>query len=186
MIHGERDLIPPDAVRAVFERAGEPKKLVIYDCLHTDLYVREPWVTQSADEAIAWFNRYLHNPRAQIGGQAGCRPQRADHPRFLRRRPTPGISTFTTPCSRRISSATPARPASNCADPPPSKRRTRCTWHPSPTSTSTVDMVVAENDLVMVYGTLTGTNTGEFMGNPGDRQTSRVDGDSYLPLQRRG
>ena len=49
-------------VRAVFERAGEPKKLVVFDCLHTDLYTREPWVTQSADEAIAWFNRYLHNP----------------------------------------------------------------------------------------------------------------------------
>ena len=67
MIHGEKDLIPVGAVRAVFERAGEPKKLVVYDCLHTDLYTREPWLTQSANEAIAWFNRYLHNPRVKPG-----------------------------------------------------------------------------------------------------------------------
>ena len=55
MVHGEKDLIPPAAVRAVFERAGDPKRLLILDCLHTDLYVREPWVTQSADAAIACF-----------------------------------------------------------------------------------------------------------------------------------
>jgi len=65
MIHGEKDVIPPDAVRTVFERAGDPKKLVVFDCLHTDLYNREPWLTQSADEAIAWFDRYLHNTRSQ-------------------------------------------------------------------------------------------------------------------------
>ena len=55
MIHGEKDVIPPAAVRAVFERAGDPKKLLVLDCLHTDLYVREPWVGQSADAAIEWF-----------------------------------------------------------------------------------------------------------------------------------
>ena len=59
MVHGERDVIPPAAVRAVFERAGEPKKLVMLDCLHTDLYVREPWVTQSVDAAIEWFRSAL-------------------------------------------------------------------------------------------------------------------------------
>jgi dipeptidyl aminopeptidase/acylaminoacyl peptidase len=59
MIHGEKDVIPPAAVRAVFERAGEPKKLIVLDCLHTDLYTREPWVTQSADAAIEWFDRAL-------------------------------------------------------------------------------------------------------------------------------
>jgi uncharacterized protein len=59
MIHGEKDVIPVDAVRAVFERAGEPKKLIVLDCLHTDLYVREPWVTQSADASIEWFDGAL-------------------------------------------------------------------------------------------------------------------------------
>ena len=57
MVHGEKDLIPPAAVRAVFDRAGEPKRLLVLDCLHTDLYVREPWVTQSADAAIEWFGQ---------------------------------------------------------------------------------------------------------------------------------
>ena len=59
MVHGERDVIPPAAVRAVFDQAGEPKKLIVLDCLHTDLYVREPWVTQSADAAIEWFREPL-------------------------------------------------------------------------------------------------------------------------------
>lgn len=59
MVHGEKDVIPPAAVQAVFERAGEPKKLLMLDCLHTDLYVREPWVTQSADAAIDWFGGAL-------------------------------------------------------------------------------------------------------------------------------
>jgi len=62
MVHGEKDVIPVDAVRAVFERAGEPKKLIVLDCLHTDLYVREPWVTQSADASIAWFDAALKAP----------------------------------------------------------------------------------------------------------------------------
>jgi dienelactone hydrolase len=59
MIHGEKDLIPVETVRASFETAREPKKLVVLDCLHTDLYVREPWLTQSSAEAIEWFNLYL-------------------------------------------------------------------------------------------------------------------------------
>ena len=59
MVHAEQDVIPVAAVRAVFERAGEPKKLIVLDCLHTDLYVREPWVTQSADAAIEWFDGAL-------------------------------------------------------------------------------------------------------------------------------
>ena len=60
MVHGEQDVIPVAAVRAVFEQAGEPKKLVVLDCLHTDLYVREPWVTQSADASIEWFDAALN------------------------------------------------------------------------------------------------------------------------------
>jgi uncharacterized protein len=59
MIHGEKDVIPPAAVRAVFERAGEPKKLVVLDCLHTDLYTREPWVSQAAATSIDWFKGAL-------------------------------------------------------------------------------------------------------------------------------
>jgi len=59
MVHGERDVIPPAAVQAVFGQAGDPKKLLLLNCLHTDLYVREPWLTRSSDAAIEWFGRYL-------------------------------------------------------------------------------------------------------------------------------
>jgi predicted ester cyclase len=102
MIHGEKDVIPLDMVRAVFERAGEPKKLIVYDCLHTDLYVREPWLTQSADAAIE-----------EAFKQANLMY----------------LSAF-------------------------------------PDFETTVEMIVAENDLVMVYGPASGTNTGPFLGKP--------------------
>lgn len=59
MVHGEKDFIPVVAIQAVFDRADEPKKLVVLDCIHTDLYVREPWITESSNEAIAWFKQYL-------------------------------------------------------------------------------------------------------------------------------
>ncbi len=58
-VHASQDVIPVEAVREVFERADEPKKLVVLDCKHTDLYDVEPWVTQAAEEAIAWFRDHL-------------------------------------------------------------------------------------------------------------------------------
>lgn len=59
IVHAEKDVIPADLVRNVYDRAVEPKKLVMYDCKHTDLYDKEPWLTKSANEAIEWFRKYL-------------------------------------------------------------------------------------------------------------------------------
>ena len=59
IVHAEKDVIPVELIRNVYERAKEPKNLVVYDCLHTDLYDKEPWVTKSAIEAIEWFKKYL-------------------------------------------------------------------------------------------------------------------------------
>jgi fermentation-respiration switch protein FrsA (DUF1100 family) len=59
VVHAEKDVIPVELVRTVYERALEPKKLVVYDCKHTDLYDKEPWITKSANEAIDWYKKYL-------------------------------------------------------------------------------------------------------------------------------
>ena len=59
VVHGDKDVIPVDAVRAVFEQAGEPKRLLVLDCLHTDLYVREPWVSLSAAASVEWLDQHL-------------------------------------------------------------------------------------------------------------------------------
>ncbi len=59
IVHAKKDVIPVDLVQEVYERAKEPKKIVVYDCIHTDLYDKEPWVTQSSTEAIEWFKKYL-------------------------------------------------------------------------------------------------------------------------------
>jgi uncharacterized protein len=59
IVHAEKDVIPVELVRAVYDRALDPKKMVVYDCKHTDLYDKEPWITKSANEAIDWFKKYL-------------------------------------------------------------------------------------------------------------------------------
>ncbi len=165
MIHGEHDLIPPDAVRAVFERAGEPKKLVIYDCLHTDLYNREPWVTQSADEAIAWFNHYLHNPRAEAVVKQDAAHNEQVIRDFYDQTNAGNFDIYDTLFAPDFVSYTSAA-GFELRGPAAFKAANAMYMASFPDFQSTVDIVVAENDLVMVYGTLTGTNTGEFMGNP--------------------
>lgn len=59
MIHAQQDMIPEALVREVFSRAGDPKKMVVLNCRHTDLLAGEPCVTQATNEATAWFKQYL-------------------------------------------------------------------------------------------------------------------------------
>ncbi len=63
MIVAEQDtLIPPASAVAAFERALEPKSLVMVPCRHFDLYNREPWFSQSSGAAVEWFTRHLGAP----------------------------------------------------------------------------------------------------------------------------
>ncbi|MBI5961352.1 MAG: alpha/beta hydrolase [Chloroflexi bacterium] len=59
IMHAQQDMIPEALVREVFNRAQEPKKMLVPNCRHTDLLSGEPWVTQSATESIAWFKTHL-------------------------------------------------------------------------------------------------------------------------------
>jgi fermentation-respiration switch protein FrsA (DUF1100 family) len=60
MIVAEQDqIIPATLAQAAFERAGEPKELLMLACQHTDVYNVEPWMSQSADAATAWFATHL-------------------------------------------------------------------------------------------------------------------------------
>ncbi len=164
MIHGERDLIPPEAVRAVFERAGEPKKLVVYDCLHTDLYVRDPWVTQSADEAIAWFNHYLHNPRAKSAVKQDSERNAQVIRDFYDQTNAGNFGVYDTlfaPDFVSYTSATGFEIRGSAGF----KAANAMYMASFPDFQTKVEMIVAEDDLVMAYGVLSGTNEGEFMGN---------------------
>lgn len=52
-------LVPPDESIAMFERAGEPKKLVILaNYGHYQVYA-EPAFSEVMDEALTWFARYI-------------------------------------------------------------------------------------------------------------------------------
>ncbi|MCA8927767.1 MAG: alpha/beta hydrolase [Alphaproteobacteria bacterium] len=52
-------LVPPEESHALYEKAGEPKKLVTLNGFgHYEVYV-EPAFSQVMDETVAWFRQYL-------------------------------------------------------------------------------------------------------------------------------
>jgi uncharacterized protein len=60
MIVGENDMSQPANLSlAAYARAGEPKKLVMMSCGHTEMLEKAEFVEQSANEAIAWFKQHL-------------------------------------------------------------------------------------------------------------------------------
>lgn len=66
IVHPASGGIAPDLMRQVFDRAGEPKRFVLLEGSQIELYATEPWLTQSANEAIDWFNTYLVGPKTRL------------------------------------------------------------------------------------------------------------------------
>jgi hypothetical protein len=59
VIAAEKDnLIPLEAVSRSFQKALEPKDLIVHPILHFDIY-SDPWKTKAASAAINWFEEYL-------------------------------------------------------------------------------------------------------------------------------
>ncbi len=59
LIAGERDeLIAVESVKKVFEKAKEPKELVVLPITHFEIYY-EPWLSKAAEAAVRWFKKYL-------------------------------------------------------------------------------------------------------------------------------
>jgi predicted ester cyclase len=165
MIHGEKDLIPVEAVRSVIERAGEPKKLVVFDCLHTDLYTREPWVTQSSDAAIEWFNRYLHNQQGSIKMPQDIEKNKQTIRYFYEESLKGNYSVYDelfTPDFVSYSSAA----GGELRGPEAFKQANIMYSKGFPDFYTTVDLIIAENNMVVVYGVASGTHLGELMGLP--------------------
>ncbi|MBI1258690.1 MAG: prolyl oligopeptidase family serine peptidase [Chloroflexi bacterium] len=165
MIHGEKDLIPPDMVRAVFEQAGEPKKLVILDCLHTDLYVREPWITQSADEAIAWFNHYLHKQEAKPVTPEQTERYKEIIRRFYEEAGKENYAIYDELFAPDFVSYSSAA-GQELRGPEAFKQANIMYSNAFPDFQTTAEMLIAEGNLVAAYGPASGTNTGELFGQP--------------------
>jgi predicted ester cyclase len=163
MIHGEKDVIPPDAVRAAFERAGEPKQLIVLDCLHTDLYVREPWVTQSAEAAITWFNRYLHHTRGKPAASQDTERNKRIISYFYDQAFKGNLDVYDDLFAPDFISYSSAA-WGELRGPEAFKQANIMYTNAFPDFYSTIDMIIAENDLVMVYGVASGTHKGDFLG----------------------
>jgi hypothetical protein len=60
VIAAEHDsLIPAELVARAFERAGQPKRMLMLPCRHFDVYGLEPWFSLAADAAADWFVRHV-------------------------------------------------------------------------------------------------------------------------------
>jgi len=58
-IAAEKDsFFPPDLVKAIYEKAGEPKAISVLPIKHFEMY-REPCISKAAGEAISWYRQYL-------------------------------------------------------------------------------------------------------------------------------
>ncbi|MBK8028555.1 MAG: alpha/beta fold hydrolase [Anaerolineae bacterium] len=165
MIHGEKDLIPPELVRAVMERAQEPKKLVIYDCLHTDLYTRQPWVTYAADEAIQWFNKYLHNPRGLMGAPQNPERNKQIIQYFYDQTAVGNLAVYDELFAPEFVSYTSAA-GQELRGGEAFKQANIMYMNAFPDFQTSVEYMVAEGSYVMVYGPASGTNTGSMFGQP--------------------
>jgi len=165
MIHGEKDVIPPAMVRAVFEKAGEPKKLIVLDCLHTDLYVREPWLTESADAAIEWFNRYLHNQKPKKVSAKKTAQYKQIIERFYDEVAKNNLAIYDELFAPEFVSYSSA--AGQELRGPEAFKQANITYNNAfPDFKTSIEMIVAEGNLVAVYGPASGTNTGSFFGAP--------------------
>jgi len=59
IIAAEKDsLIPLESVKAAYERAADPKELIVLPIKHFDIY-QDPWLSRAANDAVAWFRKYL-------------------------------------------------------------------------------------------------------------------------------
>jgi dienelactone hydrolase len=59
LIAAEKDsFFPPDLVKAIYERAGEPKAMSVLPVKHFELY-SEPWLSKAAGLAISWYEKHL-------------------------------------------------------------------------------------------------------------------------------
>jgi len=54
----KESFFPPDLVKAIYDRAMEPKAMSVLPVKHFEMYT-EPWLTKSATMAIDWFKKYL-------------------------------------------------------------------------------------------------------------------------------
>jgi uncharacterized protein len=59
LIPAENDgYIPIEAVKSAFERARDPKSMIILPISHFDIY-EEPWLSKASEEAVRWYQKYL-------------------------------------------------------------------------------------------------------------------------------
>jgi hypothetical protein len=60
IIAAENDsLIPADLIVEAYERAREPKNMVMLPCLHYEVCNTEPWFSKASGAAVDWFKKHL-------------------------------------------------------------------------------------------------------------------------------
>ncbi len=65
MVVAEQDqILPPSIARDTFDRAREPRRWLSLACSHIGVYNTEPYLSQAADASLEWFTRWMPPPSA--------------------------------------------------------------------------------------------------------------------------
>jgi len=58
-IAAEKDsFFPPEMVKAIYEKARDPKAITVLPIKHFEAY-NEPWLSKAANMAIEWFKQHI-------------------------------------------------------------------------------------------------------------------------------
>ena len=59
IIAAESDsLIPLDSLTHAYDRAADPKKMVVLPIRHWEIY-QDPWLSKATDDAVEWYSDHL-------------------------------------------------------------------------------------------------------------------------------
>jgi steroid delta-isomerase-like uncharacterized protein len=137
--------------------------------------VREPWITQSVDAAIEWFDRYLHNKRGTTGTPQDAERNKQVVLDFYERSFKGDLDVYDELFAEDFISYSSA--AGGELRGREAFRAAYIMYNKAfPDFSSTIDIVVAEDNLVFVYGISTGTHLGEFMFLPATGKSLRWSG----------
>jgi predicted ester cyclase len=129
------------------------------------LYIRDPWVSQSADAAIEWFNRYLHNAKPKPVTPEQIEQNKQIIRYFYEEAHKGNMAVYDEVFAPEFVSYSSAA-GGELRGPEAFKQANILYSQAFPDFYTSIDIIIAEGNLVMVYGPASGTNSGSFFGRP--------------------
>ena len=160
LVHGEQDIIPASLARDAFARARDPKKLLVMDCLHSDLYNQAPYFDEAVEAVIEWFGAHLP---ARETGTPEEEANRSLIARLYKETNSGNLDIFDELCDpAHINHGSVVFPDLNGVA--ALKDVLKQLMVAVPDLQFVVQDLIAEGDMVAARGTVVGTHSGNFQG----------------------